>query len=131
MALRDDVSNPENYKHRFHWEAEEVQIIAAGQAGEQNLGSGSLTLDKTVRINELTLRNSGTADTVISLLVLSDAVYRVKVSIICTADSSVEWESDQGRKYIFGEQPIVRASVVTGGTIYISGSGIEASVVNS
>ncbi|GAH73161.1 unnamed protein product [marine sediment metagenome] len=43
----------------------------------------------------------------------------------------MEWESDQGRKYIYGEQPIVRASVVTGGTIYISGSGIEASIVNS
>jgi len=131
MALRDDVSHPENYKHRFHWEAEEVQIIDAGQAGEQNLGSGPLTIDKTIRINELTLRNSGTADTVVSLLALSDAVYRVKVSIICTAASSVEWESNQGRKFVYGEQPIVRASVVTGGTIYISASGIEASIVDS
>jgi len=122
--------HPESYRHKYHWEtSEEVQIITAGQAGEQNFGSPPSLADRYVRIKEITIRNSGSVDTVIQLLAKYNGNYDVKLSIDVPANTTRMWESEQGRKFTYGQQPIVRATAV-GSTIYLSGSGIEASVVS-
>jgi len=60
------TAHGERYKHVYHWETpEEVQIITAGQAGEQNFGSPPSQADRYIRIKEITVRNSGSVDTVI------------------------------------------------------------------
>lgn len=118
----------ERYKHLRQWETpEQVEILVAGQAGEQALDAAPTQLDISIRLLELTIRNEATADTVVSLLSLENAVYTVRLSLKVFDGESSEWESVEGRKFAVGQQPIVRASPVTGGTIYISGSGIEAS----
>jgi len=124
------TAHPESYKHKYHWETpEEVQIITAGQAGEQNFGSPPSQADHYIRIKEITIRNAGSVDTVIQLLAKYDGNYIVKLSIDVPANTTRMWESEQGRKFTYGQQPIVRASPV-GGTIYLTGSGIEASMVS-
>jgi len=81
-------------------------------------------------VKELTIRNSGTADTVLTLLAKYNGSYDVKLSIDVPSGTTREWESEQGRKFVYGQQPIVRTSTVTGGTIYVTASGIEASWVD-
>jgi len=121
----------ESYRHKYHWETpEEVQIITAGQAGEQNFGNSPAYTDRHIRITEITVRNSGTVDTVVQLLAKSNGNYVIKLSLDVPSDTTREWESVQGRKFNYREQPIIRATVVTGGTVYASGSGIEASIVD-
>jgi len=124
------TAHPESYKHKYHWETpKEVEIVTAGQAGEQNFGSPPSLADHYVRIKEMTIRNSGSVDTVVQLLAKYNGNYDVKVSIDVPANTTRMWESEQGRKFTYGQQPVVRATAV-GGTIYVSGSGIEASVVS-
>jgi len=124
------TAHPESYKHKYHWEtSSEVEIVQAGQAGERNFGSAPSHADHYIRIKELTVRNSGASDTVIQLLAKYNGNYDLKLSIDVPANTTRMWESEQGREFTYGQQPIVRATVV-GNTIYISGSGIEASVVS-
>jgi len=124
------TAHGERYKHVYHWETpEEVQIITAGKTGEQNFGTPPSQVDRYVRIKEITIRNAGSVDTVIQLLAKYNGNYTVKLSIDVPANTTRMWESEQGRKFTYGQQPIVRASPV-GGTIYLSGSGIEASAVS-
>jgi len=132
MVTKSELTpHSERYKHKYHWETpEEVQIIAAGQAGEQNLGSPPSYADRYVRIKEITIRNSCTSDTVIQLLARYNGNYVIKLSIDVPANTTRMWESEQGRKFTHGQQPVVRATTVSGGTIYVSASGIEASAVN-
>jgi len=132
MVTAEELSShSESFKHKYHWETpEEVQIIEAGQAGEKNLGNPPSQADKYIRIKEITIRNSGSADTVIQLLAKYNGNYDVKLSIDVPANTTRMWESEQGRKFTYGQQPVVRATVVSGGTIFVSASGVEASVVN-
>jgi hypothetical protein len=124
------TAHSESYKHKYHWEtSEEVQIISPGESGEQSFGSPPSLADHYIRIKEMTIRNSGGSDTVIQLLAKIDGGYNVKLSIDVPKNTTREWESEQGRRFSYGEQPVVRATAV-GGTIYLSGSGIEASEVS-
>jgi len=129
MSRYQDIAHSETFKHRYHWETpEEVEIIAAGQAGEKNLGSPPSMRENVLRIKEVTVRNSGGSDTVLILLAKKNVNYNVKLSIDVPANTTRMWESEQGRKFTYGQQPVVRATVV-GNTIYVSASGIEASLV--
>jgi len=120
----------ESYRHKYHWETEEeVEITAAGASGEQSLGEAAPQADTYIRVRELTVRNSGNVDTVVQLLAKQDSTYHVKLSIDVPSGTTRMWESGQGRKFSYGQQPVVRASPV-GGTIYVSGSGVIASVVD-
>jgi len=108
MSKYEDVVHSETFKHRCHWETpKEVEIIAAGQAGEQNLGSGPSIQGNILRIKEITIRNSGASDTVFILLVKYDGNYDVKLSIDVPANTTRMWESEQGRKFTYGQQPVV------------------------
>lgn len=91
------------------------------------MDSAPTVRDISIRVKELTILNEATADTVITLLSLENLVYTVRLRVKVSLGSIREWESEQGRKFGYGQQPIVRASPVTGGTIYITASGIEAS----
>lgn len=121
-------SHSEDYKHRRHWEADEIEVIATGAGGEQNLGSSPTLQDRYIRIKEVTIRNSATSDSVVTLLSLENAVYVIKISIDIPSGTTREWESEQGRRFDYGQQPVIRADCVTGGTIFVTGSGIIASM---
>jgi len=114
-------TNPERWLHENHWEAEEVTISAAGAGGQQNLGSAVPT-GKTRRIRELTIRHTGTNNTVVTLLISGGAT---KLTIDVPAQTTRVWSSQDGREFDAGEQPAVQSSDVTGGNTYVSASGVE------
>jgi hypothetical protein len=116
------LTNPELWLHQHHWEAEEVTISAAGVGGQQNLGA-VVGAGLTRRIRELTIRHTGTNNTVVTLLISGGAT---KVTIDVPAQSTRVWSSEDGRKFVAGEQPAVQSSDVTGGNTYISAAGVEA-----
>jgi len=110
----------EEFLHENHWESGEVEIDTAGAAGQKNLGSVVPTL-KTRRIREITIRHTGTNNTVVSLLVDTT----VKLSIDVPAQTTRVWSSQDGRSFDAGEQPIVQSSDVTGGSTFVSAAGVE------
>lgn len=113
-------TNPEQWLQDYHWDCDQVAIIAVNAGGQQNLGA-AVGAGLTRRIREITIRHSGTETTVVSILVGTD----VRVSLSLTAGTTVVWSSDNGRSFEAAQQPIVQASNVTGGTVFISASGVE------
>lgn len=107
--------------HDKHWVADEVTISAAGSAGQQNLGS-KVSVGKTLRIREITVRHAGSNDTVVTLLVDTTT----KLSFHVGAGTTRVWSSQDGRKFNAGEQPLVQSSDVTGGNTFVSAAGVEA-----
>jgi len=111
----------EKWLHRHHWESGEVNITVAGAEGQKNLGTAVPT-GKIRRIKEITVRHTGTNNTVVTLLVAGGAT---KLSIDVPAQSTRVWSSQDGRIFNEGEQPAVQSSDVTGGSTYVSASGVE------
>ena len=116
------LTNPELWLHQHHWECNEVTINAAGAGGQQNLG-GAVPAGVTRRIREITIRHAGTNNTVVTLLISGGAT---KVTIDVPAQTTRVWSSQDGREFAVGEQPAVQSSDITGGSTYVSASGLEA-----
>ena len=115
-------TNPEQWLQDNAWEAEEVTIALAGAPGEQALGV-AVAAGKKRRITELTIRNAGTNNTVVTLLIAGG---NTKLTIDVPASSTREWESVIGRIFDAAEIPAVQTSDITGGSTFISASGVEA-----
>lgn len=115
-------TNPELWLHTNHWEADEVTIAAAGVGGQQNLGV-AVPAGVTRRIREIKIRHAGTNNTTVTLLIAAGAT---KVTIDVPAQTTRVWSSQDGRLFTAGQQPVVQTSDVTGGSTYVSASGVEA-----
>jgi len=116
-------TNPERWLQDNHWEPNaEITIAAAGAPGEQAVG-GVVPVGETRRIRELTIRHAGSANTVVTLLISGGAT---KLTIDVPVQTTRVWSSQDGRSFAAGEQPVVQTSDVTGGSTYVSASGVEA-----
>lgn len=111
----------EAYLHRNHWESGEVTIAVAGAPGQQNLG-GPAPPTMTRRIKEITIRHAGSNNTVVTLLV--GAVVRLSIDV--PAQTTRVWSSQDGQLFTAGQQPVCQTSDVTGGSTFVSASGVEA-----
>jgi hypothetical protein len=115
-------TNPEQWLHDNHWETPaEVIVAAAGVGGQQNLGAAVPAL-KVRRVREITIRNAGTNNTVVTLLIAAGAT---KLTIDIPPQTTRVWSSEDGRAFIAAQQPAVQTSDVTGGSTYITASGVE------
>jgi len=115
------LTNPEKWLHDHHWEAEQVTIAVAGALGEQNLGAAVAT--GTRRIREITIRHVGTNPTVVTLLIVGGAT---RLTIEVPAGTTRQWTSQDGREFTAGQVSAVQSSDVTGGSTFVSASGVEA-----
>ena len=113
-------SNPERYRQDNHWEAEEVTCLLA--ATDYNLGA-AVVAGKTLRIRLITIRHAGTNNTVVTLLIAGG---NTKVTVDVAAQTTRVWSSQDGREFLATEQPAVQTSDITGGSTFVSASGIEA-----
>lgn len=114
-------TNPEKWMHDHHWEAEEVTCVL----GSTNVLLGIVVpVGVTRRIREITIRHAGTNNTVVVLLVNGTA--RMKIMIDVPAQTTRVWSSEDGRLFVAGEQPAVYSTDVTGGSTFVSCSGVEA-----
>jgi len=117
-------TNPELWLHNNHWNpAAEITIAAAGAGGEQALGA-AVGAGVTRRIREVTIRHEGTNNTVVSILDASGG--NILLSIDVPAQTTRTWSSQDGRAVAATLQPVVQTSDVTGGSTYVSASGVEA-----
>lgn len=115
-------TNPEQWLQDNHWETPaEVIVTPAGLPGQQNLGAAVPAL-KVRRIREITIRNAGTNNTVVTLLIAAGAT---KLTLDIPAQTTRVWSSEDGRAFIAAQQPAVQTSDVTGGSTYITASGVE------
>ena len=115
-------TNPELWLQSNHWDSDEVAVVAAGVGGQQNLGAAVAAL-KVRRIREITIRHAGSANTVVTLLVSGGTT---KATIDVPAQTTRVWSSQDGRAFTAAQQPAVQTSDVTGGSTYVSASGVEA-----
>lgn len=115
-------TNPERWLHENHWDCDQVTIAVAGAGGQQNLGA-VVAAGITRRIREITIRHEGTNDTTVTLLIAGGAV---RLTIRVPSQSTIVWSSQDGREFIAAQQPAVQTSDVTGGSTFVSASGVEA-----
>ena len=106
------------------WNSDEVDIAAAGHAGEQVL-SAAVPAGSTRRIKQLTVRHAGSNPTVVTLLVDGGAT---KLTFDVPANTTRVWTSTDGRAFTVGQVPAVQSSDVTGGDTYVSASGSDVLV---
>lgn len=114
-------TNPAQWLHDNHWEAEEVTITVSGAGGEKDLGA-AVAAGKVRRVREYTINHTGINNTDVSLLIKGGAT---KVTVPVPAQTGRVWGSDNGRKFIAGQITAVQSSDVTGGTTRVSASGVE------
>jgi len=118
-------TNPERWLHIHHWQTPaEVVVAVAGAPGEQNLGV-VVPAGQTRRIREITIRHAGTNNTVVTLKISGVGAATV-LTIDVPAQSTVTWSSQDGREFAAGTIPAVQTSDITGGSTYVSASGVEA-----
>jgi len=111
-------TNPERWLHDYHWNCDEVELDAAATA--EALGVVVAT-GKKRRIREITIRHTGSNDTVVTI---TDGTNNI-LSIDVSAESTRLWSSQDGRELVAGEIPYAQTSDITGGSTYISASGVE------
>lgn len=114
-------TNPEQWMQDNHWDAGEVTIAAAGVGGQQNLGAAVAAL-KTRRIREITIRHDGSNPSTVTLLISGGAT---KLTLYMNSKDTFVWSSEDGRAFTAAQQPAVQTSDVTGGSTYVSASGVE------
>jgi len=112
-------TNPERWLQDNHWDCDEVELDAAATA--EDLGA-AVAIGAVRRIRELTIRNAGTNNTVVTITDGTDT----KLSIDVPAQTTRVWSSQDGRAFIAGETPDAQTSDITGGSTFISASGVEA-----
>lgn len=116
------ISN-EEWLNKYHWDAgAEIEIVAAGAAGERLVGA-PVAAGKTRRIREATATHEGSANTVIRILDRSGGNIIVRFDV--PAQSTRTWSSQDGRKVPGGLQPVIQTSSVTGGHTIVSVAGVE------
>ena len=116
-------TNPERWLHVNHWNTPaEVPLVAAGVAGELALGA-AVAAGAVRRIREVTVRHTGTANTVISILDQSGG--NVIISFDVPAQTTRTWSSQDGRAVAATLTPVVQTSDVTGGGAMVSAAGVE------
>jgi len=115
-------TNPARWLHENHWDCDEVTVAVAGVPGQQNLGA-AVGAGLTRRVREITIRHAGTANTVVTLLIAGGAT---RLTIDVPAQTTRVWSSEDGRVFTATQQPAVQTSDVTGGSTYVSASGVEA-----
>jgi len=116
-------TNPERWLHTYHWECDEVTIVAIGAGGQQLLGA-VVPAGVARRIREITIRHTGTANTVVSILVVGAPANKVTIDV--PAQTTRVWSSQDGLEFAAGEQPAAQTSDVTGGGTIVSARGVEA-----
>ncbi len=104
-----------------HWEQRQVTITIVDAPGAQNLGV-PVGVGLIRRIRSLKIRNAGTQNTVVSLLVGTVVVDSWDIPAQTTRIIS----DQDGWKFVAGEQTIVQTSSVDGGNTYVSARGVEA-----
>jgi len=125
VGAADDTglhTNPQLWLHSNHWESGEVTIAATGVGGQQNLGV-VVPAGVTRRIKEITIRNAGTNNTVVTLLIAGGAT---RLTIDVPAQTTRVWSSEDGRVFTATQQVAVQTSDITGGSTFVSASGVEA-----
>jgi len=124
IGLEGEHTNPERYLHDNHWNTPaDIPLVAAGVPGELALGA-AVAAGKVRRIKEVTVRHTGTANTVISILDATGA--NVIISFDVPAQTTRTWSSQDGRAVAATLQPMVQTSDITGGGAMVSAAGIEA-----
>ena len=113
-------TNPAKWLQDHHWDCNEVTIAVNGLPGQQALGVAALG---TRRIREITIRHAGTNNTVVTLLIAGGAA---RLTVDVPAQSTRVWSSEDGRVFAVGEVSAVQTSDVTGGSTFVSASGVEA-----
>jgi hypothetical protein len=114
-------TNPEQWLQDYHWDCNEVTIVAAGVGGQQNLGV-AVGVGVSRRIREITIRHAGTNNTVVTLLIAAGAT---RLTIDVPAQTTRVWSSEDGRVFTTGQISAVQTSDVVGGSTFISASGVE------
>ena len=115
-------TNPERWLHENHWESGEVTIAVAGAGGQQNLGA-VVGAGASRRVREITIRHAGSNNTVVTLLIAGGAT---RLTIDVPAQTTRVWNSEDGRVFTAGQQSAVQTSDITGGSTFVSASGVEA-----
>ena len=110
----------EGYRQTNGVDFDEVEIDTIGVGGQQTLYT---VTGARCRVTELTIRHAGTNDTVVTLLIGGGAT---KLTIDVPTGTTREWESLVGRIFTTGQVVAVQTSDVTGGSTFVSGSGVEA-----
>jgi hypothetical protein len=114
-------TNPARWLHENHWDCDQVTVAVAGLPGQQNLGA-VVGAGLTRRIREITIRHAGTNNTVVTLLV----GVAIRLTIDVPAQTTRVWSSEDGRVFTTAQQVAVQTSDITGGSTFISASGVEA-----
>jgi hypothetical protein len=114
-------TNPEQWLQDYHWDCNEVTIVAAGVGGQLNLGV-AVGVGVSRRIREITIRHAGTNNTVVTLLIAAGAT---RLTIDVPAQTTRVWSSEDGRVFTTGQISAVQTSDVVGGSTFISASGVE------
>ena len=115
-------TNPARWLHENHWDCDQVTVAAAGVPGQQNLG-GAVVAGLTRRIREITIRHAGTNNTVVTLLIAGGTI---RLTIDVPAQTTRVWSSEDGRVFTAGQISAVQTSDITGGSTFVSASGLEA-----
>lgn len=111
----------EGYRQTEHWDSgAELVIVTPGTAGALNLGA-AVAAARTRRVREITARFTGTVNIVVTVRVNAT----IRLSFDLSAQATRVWSSQDGRKFLAGEQPQVYADLLTGGTLYVTAGGIE------
>lgn len=118
--IEAQIHNAEAWRHANHWQTP-AEIALAAAAAPANMG-GPVPAGQTRRIREITIRHTGTNNTIISINVA--AVVRLTIDI--PAQTTRVWSSEDGIEFTGGEQPTIQTSDVAGGGAQVSARGDEA-----
>ena len=117
-------TNPEMWLHIWHWNpAAEIPIVAAGAPGELPLGA-AVGAGVVRRIREVTVRHAGSNNTVVTIYDATGG--NILLTIDVPAQTTRTWSSQDGRLVAATLQPVIQTSDVTGGSTFVSASGVEA-----
>ena len=117
-------ANAETWLNLHQWNTlAEIPITVAGAPGELVLGI-AVGVGKTRRIREVTVRHTGSNNTVVTIY--DTAGGNILVTIDVPAQTTRVWSSQDGRAVAATLQPVVQTSDVTGGSTFVSAAGVEA-----
>lgn len=114
-------TNPERWLNDNHWDSGVELVLVAAAA--VNLGA-AVGAGVIRRIREISVRNAGQVNTVITL---SDAGGD-RLSFDVPAASTVTWSSQDGREFAAASQPQIASSAAAAapGETFITAAGVEA-----
>jgi hypothetical protein len=114
-------TNPEKWLQEHHWDSGAELVLNSSAA--VNLGAVVAT-GATRRIRSITVRNTATANTVITLSQAAPAQNRVSFDV--PAQTTRTWSEEDGVQFLAGVQVQISSSAATvdSGT-YIHASGVE------